>query len=165
MGKITRRLLEIRLPRRRSAFLWGPRGVGKSTWIRQHHPDAPLIDLLQTDVFAEYAARPALLRERFAHRSAGVIVIDEVQKAAGWAESVKRLWDEDSRSKRGLKVVLLGSAPLLIQRGLSESLAGRFEILHGKTALVRVMAWGNLEGTGTELHTHIFVCDDGNFAL
>jgi len=42
----------------------------------------------------------------------GILVIDEVQKAAGWAESVKRLWDEDSRKKRALKVVLLGSAPL-----------------------------------------------------
>jgi predicted AAA+ superfamily ATPase len=54
----------------------------------------------------------------------------EGQKATGWAESVKRLWDEDTRKKRPLKVVLLGSAPLLIQRGLSESLAGRFEVLH-----------------------------------
>jgi predicted AAA+ superfamily ATPase len=65
-----------------------------------------------------------------AGRSGGILVIDEVQKAENWFESVKRLWDEDSRSKRPLKVVLLGSAPLLVQRGLSESLAGRFEILH-----------------------------------
>jgi hypothetical protein len=53
-----------------------------------------------------------------------------VQKALGWAESVKRLWDEDSRAGLALKVVLLGSAPLLVQQGLSESLAGRFEVLH-----------------------------------
>jgi hypothetical protein len=59
-----------------------------------------------------------------------LLVLDEVQKAAGWAEAVKRLWDEDTRKRRPLKVVLLGSAPLLIQHGLSESLAGRFEILH-----------------------------------
>jgi hypothetical protein len=59
-----------------------------------------------------------------------ILALDEVQKAAGWAESVKRLWDEDTRHKRPLKVVLLGSAPLLIQRGLTESLAGRFEVLH-----------------------------------
>ena len=59
-----------------------------------------------------------------------LLVLDEVQKAAGWAEAVKRLWDEDTRKRRPLKVVLLGSVPLLIQHGLSESLAGRFEILH-----------------------------------
>src|SRR3989304_3066632 len=51
-------------------------------------------------------------------------VIDEVQKAVGWSESVKRLWDEDTRARRPLKVVLLGSAPLLVQQGLTESLAG-----------------------------------------
>jgi predicted AAA+ superfamily ATPase len=58
-----------------------------------------------------------------------LLVLDEAQKAPGWSESVKRLWDEDTASGRGLKVVLLGSAPLLVQRGLTESLAGRFEIL------------------------------------
>jgi hypothetical protein len=65
-----------------------------------------------------------------AGRSGGILVIDEVQKAVGWSESVKRLWDEDTRARRPLKVVLLGSAPLLVQKGLTESLAGRFEILH-----------------------------------
>ncbi len=52
-----------------------------------------------------------------------------MQKAIGWSESVKRLWDEDTRAKRPIKVVMLGSAPLLVQQGLTESLAGRFEIL------------------------------------
>ena len=61
--------------------------------------------------------------------SGAVLVIDEVQKAAGWSESVKRLWDEDTRAGRGLHVVLLGSAPLLVEQGLSESLAGRFEVI------------------------------------
>ena len=59
-----------------------------------------------------------------------LLVIDEVQKAPNWAESVKRLWDEDTRGGRPLKVVLSGSAQPLIGRGLTESLAGRFELLH-----------------------------------
>lgn len=59
----------------------------------------------------------------------GLLVLDEIQKAMGWSESVKRLWDEDTREKIPLKLVLLGSAPLLVQQGLSESLAGRFEVL------------------------------------
>ena len=58
-----------------------------------------------------------------------ILALDEIQKVPGWSETVKRLWDEDTREGRTLKVILLGSAPLLIARGLSESLAGRFEIL------------------------------------
>ena len=59
-----------------------------------------------------------------------VLVLDEVQKVVGWSETVKRLWDEDTRTGRSVKVVVLGSAPLLIQQGLTESLAGRFEVVH-----------------------------------
>jgi hypothetical protein len=55
--------------------------------------------------------------------------MDEIQKIPDWSETVKRLWDEDIRARRNLKVVLLSSAPLLIAKGLSESLAGRFETL------------------------------------
>jgi len=56
-------------------------------------------------------------------------VLDEIQKISGWSETVKRLWDEDTRARRSLRVVLLGSAPLLITQGLTESLAGRFEVI------------------------------------
>ena len=59
-----------------------------------------------------------------------VLAIDEAQKVPDWSEVVKRLWDEDTRAHVPLHVVLLGSAPLLVQRGLTESLTGRFEILH-----------------------------------
>lgn len=58
-----------------------------------------------------------------------MLVLDEIQKIPGWSEVVKRLWDEDTRARRKLVVVLLGSAPLLLARGLTESLAGRFETL------------------------------------
>lgn len=63
-------------------------------------------------------------------RKGAILVLDEIQKVTGWSESVKRLWDEDTRRKNPLKVVLLVSAPFLIQRGLSESLAGRFEVIY-----------------------------------
>lgn len=58
-----------------------------------------------------------------------LLVLDEVQKVTHWSEAIKRLWDEDSAARRPLKVVLLESAPLLIQKGLTESLAGRCEII------------------------------------
>ncbi len=75
MGQTVRRLLDLSLPRGKSAFLWGPRRVGKTFWIRHTLPGAVQIDLLQSDVYAEYAARPALLRERFSGRKEKVIVI------------------------------------------------------------------------------------------
>lgn len=63
-----------------------------------------------------------------------LLILDEVQKVRGWSETVKRLWDEDRRKGNGPAVLLLGSSALLLQRGLSESLAGRF-LLH------RCMHW------------------------
>lgn len=59
-----------------------------------------------------------------------LLVIDEVQKIDNWSETVKKLWDEDSRQKRNLKLVLLGSSRMLLQQGLTESLAGRFETIY-----------------------------------
>lgn len=55
-------------------------------------------------------------------------MLDELQKLPAWTEEVKRLWDEDTRTGRDVRVVVLGSAPLLISQGLTESMAGRFEM-------------------------------------
>ncbi len=129
---LARRLAE---PRRFLQVVAGPRQVGKTTLVQQvteaarlpvrfASADEPTLRGPEWIAQQWEAARLAL------GRRGAILVLDEVQKAAGWSESVKRLWDEDTRAKRPLKVVLLGSAPLLIQRGLSESLAGRFEILH-----------------------------------
>jgi hypothetical protein len=63
------------------------------------------------------------------HPEGALLVIDEIQKAARWPELVKLLWDADTHDATPLKVVLLGSSPLLIQTGLTESLAGRFETI------------------------------------
>ena len=116
----------------------GPRQVGKTTLVQQ-----VLAEFDRPNVFVS-ADEPALRdaswlaaqweRARLVAKDAGqrgaVLALDEVQKIQGWSEAVKRLWDEDTRFRLPLHVVLLGSAPLLVQRGLSESLAGRFEILH-----------------------------------
>lgn len=120
MGKIVSRSLNLRLPRGRSAFLWGPRRVGKSYWIRQHHPDAPIIDLLKSDVFAEYASRPALLRERFFGLEAPLIVIDEIQKVPALLDEVH--WLIENRSSSFL---LTGSSARKLRRGHANLLAGR----------------------------------------
>jgi predicted AAA+ superfamily ATPase len=125
-------------PRRFLQVVAGPRQVGKTTLVQQ-----ALAGLKTANVFVS-ADEPTLRdaawlaaqweRARRLAKDAGkpgaVLAVDEAQKVADWSEVVKRLWDEDTRARLPLRVVLLGSAPLLVQRGLSESLAGRFEILH-----------------------------------
>ena len=58
-----------------------------------------------------------------------LLVFDEIQKIPDWSEAVKGLWDADRHHGRPLHVILLGSAPLLMQRGMTESLAGRYETI------------------------------------
>ena len=120
MGKNFRRLVDLDLPDGVSAFLWGPRRVGKSTWIRESLPGVPCIDLRKTDVFAEYAARPALLRERFADAGHRRVVIDEVQKVPALLDEVHWLIEN-----RGLSFLLSGSSARKLRRGHANPLAGR----------------------------------------
>ena len=68
-------------------------------------------------------------READRSRRGFILVLDEIQKIPNWSETVKGLWDADRLQNRQLHVVLLGSAPLLMQQGLTESLAGRFETI------------------------------------
>lgn len=70
-----------------------------------------------------YAAREAVRQSDVGF----VLALDEIQKITGWSETVKGLWDEDRLNDLPLHVILLSSAPLLIQQGMTESLAGRFE--------------------------------------
>jgi predicted AAA+ superfamily ATPase len=134
------RLLASRLaePRRFLHVVAGPRQVGKSTLVQQvveasglpHRiasADEPTLRGVEWVAQQWEAAR---LLAQDAGKSGAVLVLDEIQKIPGWSETTKRLWDEDTRRRVPLKAVLLGSAPLLIARGLTESLAGRFELLH-----------------------------------
>ncbi|NLG65056.1 MAG: AAA family ATPase, partial [Actinobacteria bacterium] len=109
----------------------GPRQVGKSTLVGQTTAS------LDVPVRFVSADEPTLRGSDWiaqqwdaARLAGGILVLDEVQKIPDWSETVKRLWDEDTRASLDLRVVVLGSAPLLVQRGLTESLAGRFELLH-----------------------------------
>ncbi len=129
-------------PRRFIQVLAGPRQVGKTTLARQ------VMDAVGIPAHFASADDPSLreqgwletqweigrLRARNGGRAGGLLVMDEIQKIPAWSESVKRLWDEDSAAGLPLRVMLLGSSPLLVQRGLTESLAGRFE-------LIRVSHW------------------------
>jgi predicted AAA+ superfamily ATPase len=116
----------------------GPRQVGKTTLVHQVTDASGLATrfasadepMLRGHEWIGQQWEAARLTACDTGRRGAVLVLDEIQKIQGCSETVKRLWDEDTRAKRLLKVVLLGSAPLLIQQGLTESLAGRFEVLH-----------------------------------
>lgn len=128
----------LREPRRFLQVLAGPRQVGKTTLVRQalaaladepglaqHSTSADSPGLQGSSwLAAQWETARALARQA----GACLLVLDEVQKLPGWTEEVKRLWDEDTAAGRDVRAVVLGSAPLLIARGLTESMAGRFEI-------------------------------------
>lgn len=129
-------LSRLKEPRHWIQVLVGPRQVGKTTLATQvmddleipsHYASADETGLHHTS-WLEQQWESARFLIQPPHDKA-VLVLDEIQKIKEWSTTVKRLWDEDTRQKRELKVLLLGSAPLLIQRGLTESLAGRFETL------------------------------------
>ncbi len=116
----------------------GARQVGKSTLVQRVVEDSGRLaryasadePTLRGSEWIAQQWDAARLDSREGGRHGAVLVLDEIQKVQGWSNTVKRLWDEDTRAKRPLRVVLLGSSPLLIARGLTESLAGRFETLH-----------------------------------
>lgn len=129
-------LSRLRSPRRFIQVLAGPRQVGKTTLARQ------VMDALPIDSHYASADEPTLKDRAWlqgqwdtarlragAPRRTVLLVLDEVQKIPAWSEVVKRLWDEDSAASRPIRVLLLGSAPLAMESGLTESLAGRFEIV------------------------------------
>jgi predicted AAA+ superfamily ATPase len=122
--------------RRFIQVLAGPRQVGKTTLAQQIMGEKGLIShyatadepTLHDRIWLEQQWETGRMRAREQPQGA-ILVLDEIQKVSGWSETVKRLWDEDTRGAIPLKVMLLGSAPLLIERGLTESLAGRFEVI------------------------------------
>ncbi|MCK9420188.1 MAG: AAA family ATPase [Nitrospirae bacterium] len=128
----------LREQRRFIQVLAGPRQTGKTTMVRQvadeiripvHYASADEPTLQSRSWVEQQWETGRLLAAETAGKSGAILVLDEIQKVTGWSEVIKKLWDNDTRKKISLKVVLLGSAPLLIQRGLTESLAGRFETI------------------------------------
>ena len=115
----------------------GPRQVGKTTLVKQllEESDTPS-QYLSADntepgdsswIESQWEAiRFKLKRENIKEF---ILVIDEVQKITSWSEIVKQQWDDDSFHEINIKLILLGSSQLLLQKGLSESLAGRFELI------------------------------------
>ena len=105
-----------------SFFLLGPRGTGKSTFVRVNFPDALYIDLLQPDLYRSLLARPERLREMVhGNPGASTIVLDEIQKVPQLLDVVHALMEEDRRRR----FVLTGSSPRKLKREGADMLAGR----------------------------------------
>jgi len=124
-------------PRKFIQVLAGPRQVGKSTLIDQVLEECTLphylynadgVDENDTD-WIRRVWESARTQMDTRQQTEAILVIDEIQKIKRWSEIVKREWDADSRNRRQLKLFLLGSSRLMLRKGLTESLAGRFELI------------------------------------
>lgn len=115
--------------------LLGPRQVGKTTLATQLEKEIQIptcyitADTVTLEDTAWLRAQWDICRKKMKGIKEGLLIIDEVQKIPLWSNIIKKLWDEDTKNNLNLKVILLGSSPWLMQKGLSESLAGRFEII------------------------------------
>ena len=133
-GTLKERILE---PRKFMQVVAGPRQVGKSTLVGQVLEQVSIAHVTEVADGVDPKDSDWIHRVWEAARTTMMIrgieeyllVIDEVQKIENWSEMVKREWDADTRNRLNLKVVLLGSSRLLLKKGLTESLAGRYELI------------------------------------
>jgi uncharacterized protein len=137
---LTALVQRLQEPRRFLQVVAGPRQVGKTTLVKQALQRLRQLQLSPLAQHCVSADAPGLqsrawlvtqweaARALAAEAGSCVLVLDEIQKLPQWTSEVKRLWDEDTATERDVRVVILGSAPLLIAQGLSESMAGRFEM-------------------------------------
>jgi len=128
-------LKRLQEPRRFIQSLIGPRQVGKTTLARQvadklerpsRYITADLATLQDTSWLQQ---QWDVARELAKSEGKALLIVDEIQKIPHWSDMVKLLWDQDTASGVDLSVLILGSSPWLMQKGLTESLAGRFEII------------------------------------
>ena len=121
MKENIKRLLKIKLPTGQSAFLWGPRKTGKSTFLRQHFPKSIIYDFLNTDLYVDLVKKPSLLRGRLsALKVKGPVILDEVQKIPAILDEVH--WMIENMR---LSFILCGSSARKLKRGQANLLGGR----------------------------------------
>lgn len=119
--------------RRFIQVVYGPRQVGKTTLVVQLQKDIGIpvwyctADAVPVADFGWIRQQWETARMRVGD-GRGLLIIDEIQKVTNWSEQVKKEWESDTFSEKNLHVILLGSSRLLLQQGLTESLAGRFEV-------------------------------------
>lgn len=128
-------LKRLQEPRRFIQSLIGPRQVGKTTLARQVADELGTpsryitADLATLQDVSWLRQQWDVARELAKTEGKALLIVDEIQKIPHWSDMVKLLWDQDTASGIDLSVMVLGSSPWLMQKGLSESLAGRFETI------------------------------------
>jgi predicted AAA+ superfamily ATPase len=119
-----KRILDMRLPAKQSAFLWGARKTGKTTYLKERFPNSLVYDFLKTDLFLEISKEPSRLRERILAQDAKLlnepIILDEVQKVPSVLDEVHWLIEN-----KELRFVLCGSSARKLKRGHANLLGGR----------------------------------------
>ncbi len=124
-------------PKKFIQIISGPRQVGKTTLVEQflkkiinpqHYVSADAVPATSIQ-WIQQQWETARIKLKSSGSEWGLLVIDEIQKINNWSEAVKKEWDSDNKNGIALKVIVLGSSTLLIQKGLSESLTGRFEMI------------------------------------
>ena len=114
-------------PPKESFFLFGPRGTGKSTWLKRHYPDALWVDLLDLQQFRSYSAFPERLLDTLRlYPDKKTVIIDEVQKVPSLLSIVHSLIE----AKQGYQFVLTGSSARKLKRAGVDLLAGRALLKH-----------------------------------
>ena len=155
--ELTARLTE---PRRMIQVICGPRQVGKSTMVKQvlQETTIPYTSVSADGIPKDNTAwigevwETARARMRVGRHVEYLLVIDEIHKINNWSEEVKRQWDADTFNDVNMKVVILGSSRLLLKDGLTESLAGRYE-------MIRMPHWSYREmhdAFGLDMERYIF---------
>jgi predicted AAA+ superfamily ATPase len=109
-----------KIPNNKSFFLFGPRGTGKTTWLKAKFPDALYLDLLKAEVYNDLLARPGLLAELIPDPKPDLVIVDEVQRVPELLNEVHRLIEE-----RRIVFALTGSSTRKLKRGDADMLAGR----------------------------------------
>jgi len=119
-GTYIPRILDLDLPENRSAFLWGPRKTGKTTYLKRHFPQACWIDLLDYDMFLSFSRDPKRLRRMLDAQKSRTVVIDEVQKVPHLMDEIHWLIEN-----RGYRFILSGSSARKLRREEVNLLGGR----------------------------------------
>ena len=124
MENSIQRTLKINLPQKQSAFLWGPRKIGKSTYLKQKFPKSLVYDFLKTDLFFNFSKNPQFLREQLLAKSPDQlkepVILDEVQKIPALLNEVHWLIEN-----KNIRFILCGSSARKLKRGHGNLLGGR----------------------------------------
>lgn len=158
-AEIKELIKRLKEPRKFIQVIVGPRQIGKTTMVSQamEQIDIPHLFFSADNIFAsdEWLAekwQSARLMVQSQGLAQLIVVIDEVQKIPNWSERVKKEWDLDTFNHLPIKLVLLGSSRLMIMNGLTESLAGRFELIR-----MTHWTWSEMqEAFGWDLNTYIY---------